>query len=114
MTLGAQTVTLVSVGEDATDRDENGQPRETRTETPITGCRFRMVGATETTTPGDRVVESWKLTAPPYPVALLTATSRDRLRYGADEYAIVGSPRKVLDLDGSVHHVSVTAQRSRA
>lgn len=111
MTLGAQTVTLVTLTEDPTDRDAFNTPATVRTETEVRGCRLRLVSSTEATSPGNRVVETWKLTAPPHQ-ALLTASNRDEVISGGETFAILGTPRTVLDMNGKPHHVNVTAQRT--
>lgn len=111
MTLGQQTVTLISITEDLDGpRDANGHPPEVRTETAVGGVRFRMVSTSETTDPGNRVRETWKLTAPPHP-ALSSATSRDEIRYDGVAYQIVGTPKALRDMDGIIHHWNITAER---
>ena len=111
MNLGSQTVVLVTIGEDTGGpRDPMGHPPETRTETLIRNVRFRMVGSTEDTNPGNRIRETWKLTAPPS-AALLAATGRDQLEYEDNVYSIVGTPRAVRDMRGRAHHVSLTCER---
>jgi hypothetical protein len=112
LNLGNQTVVLVSVSTNLAIRDENGQPAKVETTTDIRRVRFRQVTSTEDTTDnGDRVREEWRLTAPPV-AELRTATTRDLLRYDGVTFQISGTPRVVRDMDGSPHHVSVTAVRT--
>jgi len=110
MTFGGQTVTFVAVTQSGTP-GYLGLTGQTRTETAVTGCRFRPVTVAETSDgQTDIAAGMWKCTAPPV-AAALAARPDGELKHAGLTYLIEGPPQPKYDLDGSVHHVTVLCRR---
>ncbi|MGV0795644.1 hypothetical protein ABQF26_01665 [Mycolicibacterium elephantis] len=112
MTFGNQTITFVSVTENLEVRTRYNRPEQVRTETSVAGCRFRIVSVEEQPQKngGIKVVEKWKLTAPPV-AAAMNATAHDELEHDGITYSITGV--KTHRDFASPHHVTITAERWR-
>lgn len=110
MTLGGQTVTFVTITESG-EPGYLGLKTKTRTETPVTGCRFRPLSVEETPDYLTNVSTGiWKCTAPPAEAAL-NALSGGELKVAGATYQITGPVMAKPDMDGSVHHVTVLCKR---
>lgn len=120
MSFGGETVAIVTVGEDVSIRDENGQPQKTRVEATVSGCRFRPLNSKErndmTTAKekkdslGERVADPWKLTAPPVP-AVMNAKNTDELKFNGITYQLIGVPRVFSDFSGRAYKVTIIVER---
>lgn len=107
---GTQTVTFVTVTESG-DPGYLGMKTETRTETPVEGCRFRPLNADETpdgTT--DISTGMWKCTAPPE-AAVLAAESTGELKVDGVTYQIEGPVMPKPDMAGNLHHVTILCKK---
>lgn len=110
MNFGGQTVTFVSVVEDPTTRDRYNAPQKVRTETAVTGCRFRPLSAQEKIELGDIIGDPWKCTAPPVP-AVLNAKSSDEVKVGGVTYQIIGGVRIFPAVGGSSFKCTIICER---
>ncbi|MBO0676787.1 hypothetical protein JRC04_04845 [Mycolicibacterium sp. S2-37] len=117
LSFGNQTITVVKVGENPTDRDRYNRPAEIHTETAVPGCRVRPAGSQsnpatkeKVTEVGDIASEQWKVTAPPAP-ALLAATARDKIEVNGITYQIVGGVRPFVDMRGNAFKVTVFIEK---
>lgn len=112
-TLGAATLTFVTVTEDLDNRDRYNQPAKVRTETDVPGCRFRPLPATETRAEGTEVVvDQWRATCPPHP-AVIAAKSNGEIVVDGVTYQIAGLPRVFSDKWGTPYKVTVVCERLR-
>ena len=101
MNFGKQEVTIVSITEDLDQRDENNDPLIVRTETVVSGVRFRPMTAKEQFELGlNTIRDPWKCTAPPVP-AILDAKSIDAIEYQGETYQITGGVRPFTALNQS-------------
>lgn len=109
--LGRQTVVFVTVTEDLNTRDRYGNPAIIRTETPISGCRFRPLTAKEKVEQGFNSIEDpWRATCPPV-ATVMNAKSNDEVKVDGVTYQITGGPRVFPDLQGSPFKVTVICER---
>lgn len=107
---GKQTVTFVSVTDTGVP-GYLGVKTQTRTETPVTGCRFRPFNVTETAdSETDIATGIWKCTAPPV-AAAVNATPGDEVKVDGVTYQIDGPVQPKRDPYGVLHHVTVMCKR---
>lgn len=120
MSFGGETVYIVSVGEDLSNRDVFKNPAKVRAETAVRGCRFRPLNSKErndmTTAKekkdslGERVADPWKLTAPPVP-AVMNAKNTDELKFNGNTFQLIGVPRVFTDFSGRPYKVTIVVER---
>jgi hypothetical protein len=95
---GNQNILCVSVTENPAVVDRYKRPEKTRTSTPVPGCRFRPMTATEDTSDnGVRIRDRWKLTAPPHE-AVVALKAGDEIRHAGVTYRVVSLPRVHNDM----------------
>lgn len=109
MSFGGQSVGFVTVTRGTLGY--MGLARETRTTTTVSGCRFRPLVSSETPeSETDVAAEVWKCTAPPE-TAVLNARPDGEVVVNGVTYRIVGQVQPKYDMDGTVHHVTITCKR---
>lgn len=122
MTFGGQTVAFVTVS-------QTGQPGylgledESRSATPLSGCRFRQLSAAEQPEGASNVAsEVWKCTAPPAAAALAVRSTGELIYDGTNNPQLPDEPDTTVfyidgpiapkyDMDGTVEHVTILAKR---
>ena len=119
MTFGGQTVKLGVVTSTGAP-GFLGMKAETRTDVTVTGCRGRVMTASETPEQQtDVATEIWKWTLPPV-AAAAAATSTGELVYdgtaapertATSVFQIDGPILPKFDMDGTLHHVTLMAKR---
>lgn len=110
-TFGNQTVVFVTVAEDPSQRDEHNNPLIVRTPTPVPGCRFRPLSASEKVALGiDVAKDPWRITAPPVN-AVTGAQAGGEIEYGDETYQIRGGPRTFPGVGGRPYKVTVICER---
>lgn len=111
MRFGRQVVTFVSVTEDPSQRDEDNNPLIVRTETPVSGCRFRPLTADEKVNAGiDLAKDPWRATCPPV-APVVGATAGDEVKVDGVTYQITGGVRVFPGVNGQPFKVTVLAER---
>ena len=105
---GKQTVTFVTVA--LGDRGYLGVREETRTETPVTGCRFRPLSAEEAEGMTDVSTGIWKGTIPPV-AAAVNAKPSGEVKVDGVTYQIDGPVQPKRNMDGSLHHVTILCKK---
>ena len=119
--LGDQTILIGTVAQSASP-GYLGLATETRTDVTVTGCRGRVLSATETAELAlDATTEIWKWTLPAGAAATaLAAGSTGEIvwdgtiaptRTATSVWQIHGPIQPVYDLDGTVHHIRIIAKR---
>lgn len=109
-TFGGQTVAFISVTEDLTTRDRHNNPGERESASPVGGCRFRPLKASEKINIGTDVVKDpWKCTAPPVPT-VVNAQSGDMVEVAGVRYQIVGLPRTFPGMDGLPYKTTIICE----
>ena len=119
MMLGDQTVVISTVSSSGSP-GYLGLTTESRTNTTVTGCRARVLSSTETAElQVDVTTEIWKFTMPPV-AAASGADARDEIVYDGTSsptrttgtvFQLYGPPQLKVDLDGTLHHVTLMAKR---
>lgn len=114
---GGQTLIFVTVTEGIKDRWGIALP--VTTETPVSGCRFRPLSASETVDLTDTGVELWKGTVPAV-AAAMTAKLNSHVKYSGPEtggevvvYELDGGPKTFPDADGQPYKVTVMCKRQQ-
>ncbi len=110
MNFGGQTVTIVTVTEDPTQRDRYNKPLKVRTEHPVKGCRFRPLDFSEQIELGDLTLQKYRLTAPPV-AAIVNADAIDEVKVDGITYQIIGGMRVFPDMNGTLFKVTVLCER---
>ena len=112
MTLGGQTITVVTVTRSNTP-GYLGIAAESRSETPVSGCRFRAVSSKEATDGAvDTTSELWKCSAPKSNVTL-NVVAGDEILYDGVRFQVDGPILPKYDMDGQVDHVTIMCKRYR-
>src|SRR5690348_3402481 len=106
MTFGGQTVTLLTVTEDPSQRDRYNKPAKVRTEHQVKGCRFRPLEFSEQIEFGDLSLQKYRLTAPPV-AAILAGDTVDEVKVDGISYQIIGGVRVFPDMNGTLFKVTV-------
>lgn len=108
---GSQTVTVVVITENLSVRDPFGNPEHIKTPTAVTGCRVRPLTVHEdTTSNGERVTETMKVTAPPIP-AIVGLKPTDEIIYDGNTFQ-VSLARVFPDLGGRPHKAMIEMSRN--
>ncbi|QRZ05894.1 hypothetical protein [Mycolicibacterium austroafricanum] len=111
MSFGGQTVTFVTVTESG-EPGFGGIREKVRTETAVTGCRFRPLRAEETPDYLTNIATGvWKCTAPAVET-VLAAEPDGEVKVSGVTYQIVGPVRPKPDMGGATHHVTILCRRS--
>lgn len=112
MTFGGQSITVVTVTRSNTP-GYLGIAAESRSETVVSGCRFRPFtsvesadGATDTTT------QVWKCTAPSS-ATVLNVVAGDEILCDGVRYQVDGEVMPKYDMAGAVEHVTIMCKRWR-
>ena len=120
---GEQTIGFVAITDG--EPDINGITEQVRTQTNISGCRFRPLKASEKVGLVENIAsETWQGTCPPN-AAVLSATAISEIVYdGTDDpqrgdddenvFLLVGAVQPFTDFTSTVHKVTVLAQRQHA
>lgn len=107
---GGQTVTFVAITENTSIRDAYNKPTIVRTNTAVTGCRFRPLTVTEQVNTGDIATQIWKGTIPPV-TAALNAQPMDEVIVNGVTYQIIGGVMPFTDLSGTPFKVTIRCVR---
>lgn len=110
MRFGRQSVIIVTVTTNPSVRDRYNKSTEVRTETTVTGCRFRPLSAKEKIELGDIVTDPWKCTAPPV-AAAINAKAVDEMKVDGITYKIIGGARPFKDQAGRDWKVTIIGER---
>ena len=106
MILGAQTVTVTP--DDTRDRHgdpvDQGQPRK------VKGCKLQPLASQEMWEGPEGTVTVSAVLFAPVSAAL---RPREHVRYGTDQYRVVGKPQPIPDLHGVLHHYEVRLREVR-
>jgi len=112
MTFGGQSVTVVTVTRSNTP-GYLGIAAESRSETVVSGCRFRAVSSKEVTDGAvDTTSEVWKCTAPPSST-VLNVVAGDEILHDGVRFQVDGPILPKYDMDGDVEHVTIMCKRYR-
>lgn len=110
MSFGGQTVTFVTVTHSGTP-GYLGVTGESRSETVVSGCRFRPAQVSEATDGVTSVAAGrWRATCPPVSAAL-NAQPGGEVKCGGVTFLIDGPVQPKYDIDGNLHHVTVMCKR---
>jgi len=118
--LGRQTVKIGTVTQGGTP-GFLGMTTETRVDVVVTGCRGRVLSASETAElqTGDIATEIWKWTLPPVAAAsgavstgeLVYDGTASPARTSTSVYQIDGPIQPKYNLDGTLHHVTLMVRK---
>lgn len=119
MMLGKQTV-IISTLTPSGSPGFLGLTGETVSNATVTGCRARVMSSTETAELQiDVTTEMWKFTLPPVAAATAAQSTGEIVYDGTASptraagavFQIHGPPQPKVDLDGTLHHVTIMAKR---
>ena len=112
MTFGGQSITVVTVTRSNTP-GYLGIAAESRSETVVSGCRFRPVSSVESSDGlTDTTTQVWKCTAPPTS-PVLNVVSGDEVLCDGVRYQVDGEVMPKYDMAGAVEHVTIMCKRYR-